>query len=78
MTNPMLPRLALTRDRVLLAGIALADEKGLGPLSMRHLADVFGVRAMSLYNHVSHKDDLIDGMVDIIVSRIAVSAAGGD
>jgi len=78
-TKPLLAaRLPLTRERVMEAGIALADESGLGPLSMRLLADALGVKAMSLYNHVAHKDDLIDGMVDIIVGRIALPAAGGD
>jgi len=71
-------RLPLTRERVLEAGIALADERGLGPLSMRLLADALGVKAMSLYNHVAHKDDLIDGMVDIIAGRITLPVAGGD
>jgi len=71
-------RLPLTRERVLEAGIAMADARGLGPLSMRLLADALGVKAMSLYNHVAHKDDLIDGMVDIIAGRISLPAAGGD
>jgi len=78
-TNPVLvARLPLTRERVLLVAIALADESGLGSLSMRLLADDLGVKAMSLYNHVAHKDDLINGMVDIIVGRITLPAVGGD
>ncbi len=71
-------RPSLTRQRVLEAGIALADQNGLGPLSMRSLAKTLGVKAMSLYNHIAHKDDLIDGMVDLIAGQITVPRAGGD
>jgi AcrR family transcriptional regulator len=63
-------RRSLTRDRVLSAAIALADDGGLESLTMRKLATQLGVEAMSLYNHVAHKDDLIDGMVDIVFGEI--------
>ena len=64
--------LPLSRERVLQAGIQLADQEGSDALSMRKLAQQLGVKAMSLYNHVANKDDLIDGMVDIVASEIAV------
>ncbi len=63
-------RIPLSRDRVLLAAVALADESGLGTLSMRKLGDALGVEAMSLYNHVASKDELLDGMVDIVFGEI--------
>ena len=64
------PRIPLSRDRVLLAAVALADESGLGTLSMRKLGDALGVEAMSLYNHVANKDELLDGMVDLVFGEI--------
>jgi AcrR family transcriptional regulator len=59
----------LSRERVLLAALRLADAEGLEALSMRNLAQELGVKAMSLYNHVKNKDDLIDGIVDIVGQR---------
>jgi AcrR family transcriptional regulator len=47
-----------------------ADEQGLGSLSMRKLGERVGVEAMSLYNHVANKDDLLDGMVDLVFGEI--------
>jgi AcrR family transcriptional regulator len=61
---------------VLRAAVDLADARGLDGLSMRALARTLGVEAMSLYNHVSHKDDLLDGMVDLVIAEIEVPAAG--
>jgi AcrR family transcriptional regulator len=63
-------RTPLTRDRVLHAGVALADQSGLESLTMRKLGEAVGVEAMSLYNHVAHKDDLLDGMIDLVFSEI--------
>jgi len=68
----------LTRERVLRAGIALADEAGIDGLSMRRLGQVLGVEAMSLYNHVANKDDLLDGMVELVVAEFEPPAAGPD
>jgi AcrR family transcriptional regulator len=62
----------LSRERILQAALCLADQDRLEVLSMRKLAHVLGVQAMSLYNHVAHKDDLIDGIVDRVVSEIVV------
>jgi len=71
-------RTPLSRERVLRAAIALADERGAQELTMRKLAKELGVEAMSLYNHVANKTDLLDGMVDIVFSEIDVPPAGGD
>jgi AcrR family transcriptional regulator len=72
------PPLPLSRDRVLGAALRLADEGGIESLSMRKLAQDLGVKAMSLYNHVANKDDIIDGIVDIVVSEIEVPVPGTD
>ena len=71
-------RIALNRERVLEAGVALADREGIGALSMRRLGQEVGVEAMSLYNHVRNKDELLNGMVDIVFSEIDLPAAGED
>lgn len=62
----------LSRDRVLQAAIALADAEGMESLTMRRLARELGVEAMSLYHHVANKDDMLDGMVDIIFGEIGL------
>ena len=64
------PRTPLHRERVLHAAVALADRSGLDALSMRKLGEAVGVEAMSLYNHVANKDDLLDGMIDVVFSEI--------
>ena len=60
----------LTRERVLRAAVDLADREGIDALSMRRLGQELGVEAMSLYNHVGGKEDLLDGMVDAIIAEI--------
>ena len=72
------PRFRLTRERVLLAAIELADRGGFEALSMRKLGQELGVEAMSLYNHVANKDDLFDGMVDVIFAEIGLPPTGAD
>jgi AcrR family transcriptional regulator len=70
-------RAPLSRDQVLQAAVALADEGGVGALSMRKLGQVLGVEAMSLYNHVAGKADLLDGMIDVVFSEIGPPPAVG-
>src|SRR5271165_4998954 len=70
------PRIPLSRERVLLAAVAFADESGIAALSMRKLGDALGVEAMSLYNHVANKDELLDGMVDLVFSEIDLPSGG--
>jgi len=65
-------RAQLTRDRVLEAAVEFADREGIVALSMRRLAQELGVEAMSLYTHVRSKDDLLDGMVEVIVAEIPI------
>jgi len=64
------PRDTLNRERVLRAAMALADESGIESLTMRGLGRWLGVEAASLYNHVAGKDDLLDGMTDLVVGQI--------
>jgi AcrR family transcriptional regulator len=71
-------RIPLNRGRVLRAAIALADEAGVESLTMRKLAKELGVEAMSLYNHVANKDDLLDGIVEIVFSEIELPPTGVD
>jgi AcrR family transcriptional regulator len=71
-------RVPLTRERVLRTAIARADQGGIESLSMRKLGQELGVEAMALYHHFANKDDLIDGMVDIVFSEIDLPAAGAD
>jgi AcrR family transcriptional regulator len=72
------PRAPLTRERVLRAAVELADETGIDSLTMRELGLRLGVEAMSLYNHVANKDDILDGMVDLVVREIALPAEPAD
>ncbi|HEY7021036.1 MAG TPA: TetR/AcrR family transcriptional regulator C-terminal domain-containing protein [Ktedonobacterales bacterium] len=71
-------RVPLNRERVLRAAIALADSAGIEALTMRSLGKAVGVEAMSLYNHVANKDDVLNGMVDLIVSEIALPSPHTD
>jgi AcrR family transcriptional regulator len=70
------PRIPLSRERVLRAAIAFADAKGIESLSMRKLGQELGVEAMSLYKHVANKDDMLDGMVDVVFSEIDLRCNG--
>jgi len=71
-------RAPLNRGRVLAAAIEIADERGVGAVTMREVASRLGVEAMSLYNHVANKDDILDGMVDLVVEQIDLPADVGD
>lgn len=64
------PRIRLNRERVLAAGIHLADRIGLESLTMRRLGEELGVEAMSIYTHVANKEDLLNGMVDAVFAEI--------
>jgi len=72
------PREPLTRERVFRAAIDLADASGIDALSMRRLAQELGVEAMSLYHHVRNKDDLLDGMVEVVTNEFELPMPGGD
>src|SRR5690349_24590333 len=64
------PRIPLSRDRVLRAAVGIADEQGIAALTMRRLGEVVGAEAMSLYHHVSNKEDILDGIAEHVVQEI--------
>jgi len=63
------PRPPLTRDRILRAALELADESGIDAVTMRGLGQALGFEAMSLYHHVASKDDLLDGILDLVLAE---------
>ena len=79
MKTPGPPRRpGLTRARITEVSLALADAHGVANLSMRALARELGVEAMSLYNHIRNKEDLLDIVVDTVVGRIDLPSKGSN
>jgi AcrR family transcriptional regulator len=78
--NQTIPRqrAPLSRERVILEAVALADENGIGTLTMRRLANRLQVEPMSLYHHVANKDEILDGMVDVVFREIELPRAGAE
>ena len=70
------PRIPLTKERVLNAAIVIADRDGIESLSMRKIGKELGVEAMSLYNHVANKEDILNGMVEVVMSEIDLPSEG--
>ena len=68
-------RTALSRERILRAALKQADAGGLDALTMRSLAEVLGAAPMALYRHVANKDDLVDGLVDLVFAEIDLPSA---
>jgi AcrR family transcriptional regulator len=68
----------LSRERILQTAVALADESGVDSLSMRRIAQELGVVPMALYKHVANKDELLNGMVDVVVDEIDPPIGGAD
>jgi AcrR family transcriptional regulator len=71
-------RARLNRGLVLQAAIGLADEGGLEAMTMQRVGQRLGVEAMSLYRHVRNKEDLVDGIIDLVVSEIEVPSDAAD
>jgi AcrR family transcriptional regulator len=71
-------RMPLNRDRVLRAAMGLADEGGLESVSMRKLGQALRVEAMSLYKHVANKDDILDGIADLVMGDFEVPSVDVD
>jgi len=69
---------SLNRDEIVRAAVDVADEDGFDSLTMRNLAEELNTAPMSLYRHVHNKEDLLDGMIDIVFSEIRDPAIGGD
>jgi AcrR family transcriptional regulator len=72
------PRAPLSKERVLHAAVALAARDGIESLTMRKLADELGAGAMSLYHYVPNKEELLDGMVDIVFGEIELPSTDVD
>ncbi|WP_337002169.1 MULTISPECIES: TetR/AcrR family transcriptional regulator [unclassified Microbacterium] len=71
-------RLRVSRDRVLRAAVSLADAEGIDSVSMRRVAAELGVVPMALYKHVSDKDDLLGGMIDLLIAEYGETPAATD
>lgn len=69
-------RTPLTKDRVLQTAVAVADQDGLGALTMRRLGAELGFEAMALYKHVSNKDEILDAMVELVIGEIEIPSEG--
>jgi AcrR family transcriptional regulator len=72
------PRAPLSKERVIVEAVTLADESGIGSLTMRRLADRLSVEPMSLYHHVANKDEILDAMVDVVFRQIELPSTDGD
>src|ERR1700704_6349583 len=68
----------LSRDRVLRGAVEVADAGGIGSLTIRSLAEQLGVKPMSVYHHVANKEEILDGIVDVVFSEIELPSPGGD
>jgi len=77
-TSPAGPRTRLSRERVLLGAVAVADAGGIESLTMRSLALELGVKPMAVYHYVANKEEILDGLVDIVFSKIDLPTVGGD
>jgi AcrR family transcriptional regulator len=71
-------RAPLSRERVLLSAVAVADAGGIAALTIRSLAEELGVKPMSVYHHVANKDEILDGIVDLVFGEIELPSAGSD
>ncbi len=71
-------RVPLSRERVLRGAVAIADASGVGALTMRSLARELGAKPMSLYHYVAGKDEILDGIVDLVFGEIELPSAAGD
>jgi AcrR family transcriptional regulator len=71
-------RIPLNRERVLQGAIAIADTAGIGALTIRSLAHELGVKPMAIYYHVANKDEILDGIVDLVFAEIELPEADGD
>src|SRR5579862_7539137 len=71
-------RAPLTREKVLSTALRMADKGGIEAVSMRNVARALKVEAMSLYNHVAGKEDILDSLSDLVAGEIDVPKIGGD
>jgi hypothetical protein len=67
----------LSKERIVQAAVALAGAGGFGSFSMRSLAQELDAAPMSLYRHFANKEDLLDGMIDVVFSEVYSPVIGG-
>ena len=77
-SSPTQDRPRLSRERVLTAAVSVADASGIAGLTIRSLAQELGVKPMSVYHHVANKDEILDGIVDIVFSEIDLPSVEGE
>ncbi len=77
-TRSAQPRVPLSRERVLQVTLGLADQVGLDSLSMRRLGQELGVEAMALYHHFASRDEIVDGLVDLVFAEVDLPLGEGD
>jgi len=70
------PRLPLSKERILQVAVDVSDRDGLAALTMRRLGAELGVEAMSLYKHVANKEEILDGIVELVVGEIEIPSDG--
>ncbi|MBP2390307.1 TetR family transcriptional regulator [Aeromicrobium fastidiosum] len=66
----MKAKISLNRDEVVASALRIVDEQGLDALTVRRVADEFGVTPMALYWHFSNKDALLDAVGDAVVAGL--------
>jgi AcrR family transcriptional regulator len=71
-------RAPVNRGRTLAVALAVADSEGLEAVTMRRLARELGVEAASLYHHVEGKDQILDGLVDLVAAEIELPRPSAD
>ncbi len=76
--EPPARRVPLTRARVIEAALRIMDDEGLEAVTMRRIGRELGVEAMSLYNHVRDKDDILDGVSELVMSEFELPPSTGD
>ena len=71
-------RAPLTRERILRAGLDIADARGIDALTMRELGQVLGVEAMAMYRHFANKDAILEGILDVVLREVELAPAASD
>ena len=71
-------RETLSRDRIMRGALAVADAGGLAALTIRSLAKELGVKPMAVYHYVANKDEILDGLVDLVFSEIELPSPDGE
>lgn len=76
--DPTPKRIRVTRARVIQAALRIMDDEGLEAVTMRRIGRELGVEAMSLYNHVRDKEDILDGVSELVMSEFELPPSTGD